>query len=108
MNKKCGMINLQILIEFKEQFNILIGKRHFSILMLNFNFILSHIFPKDFSEGMKIVFFNMKYFCQFFGFLAFPCYKEINNVRTEQMTSALYYLQLTLNIRLVFLKYAPP
>ena len=34
MNEKCGIINLRILIAFKGQLKILIGKRHFSLLML--------------------------------------------------------------------------
>ena len=40
MKKKCGIINLQILIAFKEQLKFLIRKRHFSMLMLTKNLLI--------------------------------------------------------------------
>ena len=54
---------------------------------VTFVIIISRIFPenfieipKNFSEDMKIFFFDINYFGQFFEFFDISCYKEINNV----------------------------
>ena len=32
------------------------------------------------------------YFCKFFGFFTFPCYKETNEVSIQQMASAFFFI----------------
>ena len=85
--------------------NVSSKERLESSFFVTFNIIISHIFPEysieilqDVQKLWRISLSVLAIFINFTDFLTLPCYKETNNVNLDQMMSAIFHFQHTLNI----------
>ena len=70
-----------------------------AIFFVNFDFIISYIFPGDLIESLSED-MNFYYFCQFFGFFNIYLLQKTNDVSIYKMISAVFWLGIILDMLL--------